>query len=172
MSEEKELEKEGEELAKVAVESNLGAKQLRTIYTLTKTRPLPMVEAFIKHQIARVSGTKALEMTLELLKKYDDKASFSKVLMYANMLHDYYERQAAMMYRTVAEECAKRICEQRGCKYLGVDLFMERGRLEVRVRVSDYRGDPGFLASSIGQEISHRDPKFQGKIWIEPVDRR
>jgi hypothetical protein len=53
MSEDKErkLKSEGEELAKIAVESGMGAKQLQTLYRLVKTRSLPFVEAYIKRQI-------------------------------------------------------------------------------------------------------------------------
>lgn len=173
MTEERELKKEGEELAKTAVESELGAKQLRTIYTLTRTKPLPMVEAFVQRQLSRVSGTKAFETILNLLKeRADDKAAFVKVLMYANMLYPYYERQDAMKYSIVAAESAKRICDQQGCKYVGLEVSTERDRTEIRVKVSGYRGDPKFLASSIGREIVHRDPKFPGNIWIEQIDRR
>ena len=173
LSEEKELKKQGEELAKIAVESRLGAKQLRTIYTLIKTKPLAFVEAFIQHQLSRVSGTKALEAALELLRKYEgDKGSFQKIVMYANMLYDYYERQVAMKYNPLVEEIAKKICEQQRCKFLGLELSTERDRIEIMVKVSDYRGDPKSLAYSIGQQILHRDPKFPGRIWIEKMDRR
>jgi hypothetical protein len=173
LSDEKALKEEGEELAKASVESKLGAKQLRTIYTLTKTKPLQFVEAFIQHQIARVSGTKALEMALGLLKKYgDNKSSFQRVLMYANMLYDYYEMQMARRYDPIAEEAAKRICEQRGCKYVGLDMSTKGDKIEVRVKVTGYRGDLKDLAFSIEREIVHRDPKFPGRIWIEQTDRR
>lgn len=173
MTEEKNLKKEGEDLAKIAVESKLGSKQLRTIYTLTKTKPLPFVEAFIQHQLSRVQGTKALEKALELLKSHgEDKAALERVFMYANMLYPYYEREAAMKYKIVAEEAARRICDQQGCKYVGLDVYTEKDRTEVSVRVSGYRGDPKLLASSIGREIVHRDPKFLGRVWIEQVDRR
>jgi len=40
MSEEKSLKMEGENLAKIAVDSRMGAKQLQTLYRLVKTRPL------------------------------------------------------------------------------------------------------------------------------------
>lgn len=173
MIEEKEIKKEGEELAKLAVESKLGTKQLRTIYTLTKTRPLPMVEAFIQQQLSRVSGTEALELALDLLKKHgEDKATFSKVLMYANMLYPYYERQSTMKYRVVAEDSAKKICERQGCKYSGLDVSIERNRVVIRVKVSGLRRDPKFLASDIEQEIVQREPNFPGRVWIEQIDRR
>lgn len=174
MSDEKELKREGEELAKTAVESKLGAKQLRTLHTLAKTKPLPMVEAFIQRQLSRnVSGKEAFEVTLGLLKRYgEDKAVFSKILMYANMLYDYYERMSAMKYREVAEESARRMCEQHGCKYMGLDILTDKNRIEVKVRVSGYRGDPKTLSSSIWRDIIHKDPKFQGRIWIEQNERR
>jgi lambda repressor-like predicted transcriptional regulator len=40
--EERSLKKEGEDLAKVAVESGLGSKQLQTIYRLTRKGLWPM----------------------------------------------------------------------------------------------------------------------------------
>jgi hypothetical protein len=172
--EEKEIKKMGEELSKVAVESKLGAKQLRTIYTLTKTKPLPLVEAHIQHQLGRgLSGVDALKMSLDYLRKLvEDKATFQKVLMYANMLYPYYEAQAAMKYRVAAEEGARKMCERQGCRYLGLDVSSERGQVVVRVKVSGLRGEPKFLASDIEREIIQNDPKFPGRVWIEQVDRR
>jgi hypothetical protein len=173
MSEESELKRQGEELAKAAVDSKLGAKQLRTIYTLTKTKPLPMVEAFLQHQLGRVLGVKALEMALGLLAKHrENKAAFSRILMYANMLYNFYEREATMKYRSVIEDVAKGICEQQGCRYVGLELSTERDRVVARVSVSGFRGDPRILASSIDTEILHRELNFAGRIWIEQADRR
>jgi len=172
--EEKEIKKMGEELAKVAVESRLGAKQLRTIHTLTKTKPLPLVEAHIQHQLGRgLSGADALKMSLDCLRKLvEDKATFQKVLMYANMLYPYYERQAAMNYAVAAEEGARRACERQGCRYMGLDVSSERDRIVIKVKVSGLRRDPKFLASDIEREIIQSDPKFPGRVWIDQVDRR
>jgi hypothetical protein len=173
LSEEKDLKREGEELAKVAVESKLGAKQLRSIYVLAKTKPLPFVEAFIQRQLARVSGGKALEMILDLMKKHEDnKTDFLKDLMYANMLYDFYEKKSAMEYRAVAEESASKACQQHNCKYVGLDISTERGLVAITIRVSGYRNDPKVLASAIWQQMIQRDPKFHGRIWIEQIDRR
>lgn len=173
MSEEKDLKREGEELAKMSVESKLGAKQLRSIYVLAKTKPLPFVEASIQRQLARVSGTKALEMALGLLKKYEkDTTALLKVLMYANMLYDFYERQSTMEYRVVAEESAGKACQQYRCRYVGLEIHTDRGLVTLTVKVSGYRDDPKLLASAVMQEIMHRDPRFHGRVWIEQIDRR
>jgi len=75
MSEEKSLKMEGENLAKIAVDSRMGAKQLQTLYRLAKTKPLAYVEAYVQRQIARalaggVRGYEGFVKALELLRKY------------------------------------------------------------------------------------------------------
>jgi len=170
LSEERELEQKGERLAEVAVKSELGAKQLRAIYNLVRTKPLPFVEAFIKYQINRVSGREAWEMMLGLLREFGDKKELlSKVLMYANMLYDYHGIEVV---KTVAEESARNICQQQNCKYVGLEVSVDRNRYEVLVKVGGFRDDPRSLASPIWREIISKHPSFQGKVWINQVDRR
>lgn len=170
---ERELKKMAEELAKVAVESGLASKQLRAIYELTRTKPLPMVEAYVQRQLGRdVSGKKAFEMILDLLKSSEDKAVFSKILWYANMVFDYYQKQYVTGCRDVAEAASKRACEMHSCKYVGLDILTDRDLQEVKVKVSGFKGDPKFLASSIWREIVGKQPNFKGRIWIDQLDRR
>lgn len=170
MVDERELKTKGEELAELAVKSELGAAQLRDVYYMSKTKSLPFVEAFIQHQINRVSGRAAWEMMLDLLKDSgEDKERFSRILMYANMLRDFKERQVA---RLAAEEIARKICQQQGCDFVGLDLTVERREMEFVVKVGGFRGDPKSLAIPIKQEIINRHPSFQVYVMIDQTDRR
>ncbi|MEM3183385.1 MAG: hypothetical protein QXL87_02875, partial [Nitrososphaerota archaeon] len=83
---ERELKLEGEGLAKIAVDSGMGAKQLQTLYKLVRTNPLPFVEAYIKRQIGReVRGLNGFLKILDLCQKYaNDRVSLERVLLYAN----------------------------------------------------------------------------------------
>lgn len=167
------LKAKGEELAKLAVEHGLGSKQLRDLYRITKTKPLPMVEAYVKRQIARVSGSKALEAVLELISLFaEDKASFFRVLWYANMLYPYYEKQMSDQFDAIVGDVASKICAQRSCKYMGSEVSGDGHQKEYRIRVSGYFGDPVQLSMAIRREVMNRAPKFSGKIWIQSIDRR
>lgn len=167
------MKAKGEELAKLAVEHGLGSKQLRDLYKITKTKPLPMVEAHVKRQIARVSGSKALEAVLGLISLFaEDKALFLRVLWYANMLYPYYEKQVSAQFDAVVGDVASKVCAQRNCKYMGLDASSEEHQKEYRLRVSGYFGDPAQLSMAIRREVINREPKFSGKIWIQSIDRR
>jgi len=80
MTEEKKLKNEGEELAKLAVESGMGSKQLQVLYKISKTKPMAFVQAFLERQIGRgLRGLTGFVKALELSRKYeDDKAAFKK----------------------------------------------------------------------------------------------
>ncbi|MCX8153583.1 MAG: hypothetical protein N3E52_04025 [Candidatus Bathyarchaeota archaeon] len=167
------LKVKGEELAKLAVETGLGSKQLRDLYKVTKTKPLPVVEAHIKRQIARVSGSKALEAVLDLLSAFaEDKASFFRVLWYANMLYPYYEKLMTNKLDAVVSDVAGKVCAQRNCKYIGFESSVDGHQKEYRIRVSGYFGDPAQLSGAIRREVINRIPDFSGKIWIQSTDRR
>ncbi|MEM2099089.1 MAG: hypothetical protein QXU99_05010 [Candidatus Bathyarchaeia archaeon] len=166
------LKAKGEELAQLAVEHCLGSKQLRDLYRITKTKPLPMVEAYVKRQISRVSGAKALEYVLNLLSLFaEDKAAFFKVLWYANMLYPYYDRQASKQFEAVVGDVASKVCAQRGCKYVGLATSGDGHEMEYKVRVSGYSGDPAQLSMAIRRELMARAPKFSGKIFVQQIDR-
>ncbi|MEM2107792.1 MAG: hypothetical protein QXL10_00710 [Candidatus Bathyarchaeia archaeon] len=167
------LKAKGEELAKLAVEHGLGSKQLRDLYKITKTKPLPMVEAYVKRQIARVSGSKALEAVLDLLSLLaEDKGSFLRVLWYANMLYPYYEKQMSDQFDVILGDTASKVCAQRNCKYMGLETSSDGHQKEYKIRVSGYFGDPAQLSMAIRREVINRAPKFSGKIWIQSTDRR
>lgn len=171
MSEE-ELKNKGEKLAKLAVDSQLAAKQLRSLYTLVKTRPLPFVEAYVKRQITRVSGAEALEMVLNLLIEYrDDKSALIRLLMYTNMLYDFIERQSFEESISLVERSAQKVCEQKRCKCLRVNPPNAQGS-SFEVCVSGYYGDFKDLSMLIKKEIISCNPSFDCKIWIASVDRR
>jgi len=172
MVEEKSLKKEGEDLAEVAVKSNMGLKQLQTIYRLTKTRPMAFVEAYVKRQIGRrISGYDAFLTVLELIKRYEeDKVSFEKVLMYANMLYVYYEHEAEMKLKKAAEDIVKGIVERHGFRYDGLNIESRGKYVEFQVNVKSFHGNPKSLAMEIDRALRERVSemsKMRLRIWIE-----
>jgi len=171
MSEEKILKSEGEELARVAVKSGMGAKQLQTIYRLVKTRPLAYVQAFVKRQIGRdVRGFAGFMKMLELLGKYENsKGSFEKVLMYAVMLYDYCEKEPTINLKLAGEPVIKRIVERHGARYDGVSMRLRGNSLEVNVRAGRFHGNPKALAMEIEKALKANE-KFSNlnlRVWIE-----
>lgn len=172
--EEKELKSEAESLAKIAVESGLGSKQLRAIYDLCRTKPLPVVEAYVQRQLGRdVSGKKGFEHVLGLLVRFrEDKASFCRILWYANMVFDYFQKQYAMRYGEYAEAISRKACERFGCKYLGLETVSNGDLQELRVSVSGYVKNPKDLSSAIWRELTSKYPNFRGRVWIEQSERR
>lgn len=170
MVEEKSLMLEGENLAKVAVESEMGAKQLQTIYRLAKTRPLAYVEAHVKRQMSRIKGFMAFAKTLELLKKYEASPTlFMKVLMYAVMLYDYCEKEPVMKHRTVAEPVIRQVVEARGMTLSNVDMKLYGRSLGINVRVHRFSGNPKVLANEIEDALKRKGvfPGLSLRVWIE-----
>lgn len=173
MSEDKErrLKLEGEELAKITVDSGMGAKQLQTIYRLVKTRPLSFVEAYIKRQIGReVRGLNGFLKMLELCQKYiNDKASLERVLMYANMLYDYFEKQPTLKLKAAGEESIKSVVEGHGLTYEGTSMDLRGRELEVRVKVKGLHGPPKPLAMEIERVLKSKNvfANLNLRIWIE-----
>lgn len=175
MMKEKDLKEKGETLAKKAVEGGLGSKQLKTLYKLAKTKPVPFIEVFIKRQMGRdvegfdSFGPPMLESVAECA---DDKASLQKTLMYANMLYPYFEKQATMGMKEEIEPIVKQIVEEFG--YRGVEISERRGLLEFRVKLTRFRGDPATLAPKIAREIREKVPrvsKLRFRVWIEKLER-
>ena len=167
---ERKLKLEGEELAKIAVESGMGAKQLQTIYRLVKTRPLPFVEAYIERQIGRdVRGLNGFLKALDLCKRYSgDKASLERVLLYANMLYDYFEKQPVIRLKAAGEQPIRSVVEGRGLTYDGVSMNLHGRNLEVKVKVRDLRVPPKPLATEIEQALKGKS-EFAGlnlRVWI------
>ena len=64
-----------------------------------------------------------LELLIECA---DDKVTFLKVLMYANMLYLYVEKQAAMELKEEIEPVVRYILERYG--YRGLEIGQERGQ--------------------------------------------
>ena len=171
MMKEEDLKEKGETLAKIAVDSGVGSKQLTTIYKLAKTRSLPFIEVFIKRQMGRdVQGFDSLgPPVLELLSECaDDKASLQKALMYANMLYPYAEKQATLGIKEEIEPIVKQIVE--GFGYRGLEISESRGRSEFRVKLARFHGDPGRLSSELARELRDKIPavsKLRFRVWIE-----
>ncbi|MGB9672029.1 MAG: hypothetical protein ACPLZY_02660 [Candidatus Norongarragalinales archaeon] len=171
MSEEKKLKTEGEELAKIAVDSGMGAKQLQTIHRLVKTRPLPYVEAYVQRQIGReVRGLAGFTKVLELLKKYEsNKMTFEKVLTYAVMLYDYCEKEPTMALKVAGDPVIRRVVEARGFLFDGAKLKLYGRNLDVNVRVKMFYGNPKALATDIEKALKSKDEfaSLNLKVWIE-----
>jgi len=170
MMNEKDLKEKGEELAKIAVEGGLGSKQLKTMYKLAKRKPVPFIEVFVKSKIGRnVVGFDSFgPAMLELLSECaDDKPSLQKILMYANMLYQYIERQATMGLKEEIEPVVKQLVE--GFGYRCVEI-LENGGTEFRVKLARFRGNPAMLASEITRELREKVPavsKLRFRVWIE-----
>lgn len=171
MSREKSLKSEGEDLAKVAVDSRMGATQLQTLYRLVKTRPLAFVEAFVKRQIGRgVRGYNGFVKVLELLEKYEgEKPLLEKVLMYAVMLYDYCEKEPTMKLKSVADPIVRRIVERKRCTYNGLDMDFQGRNLSVNVYVPRFHGNPKALASEIESALKTKEEfsSLNMRVWIE-----
>ncbi|MEM2092136.1 MAG: hypothetical protein QXR59_02485 [Candidatus Bathyarchaeia archaeon] len=173
MSEEKErnLKLDGEDLAKIAVNSGMGAKQLQTVYKLVRTRPLPFVEAYIQRQIGReVRGLNGFLKMLELYQKYaNDRVSLERVLLYANMLYDYFEKQPTLKLKAACEQSIKNIVEGHGLTYDGVSMNLRGKDLEVKVKVRGLHGPPKPLAMEIERALKGKSDfaSLNLKVWIE-----
>lgn len=175
MFDERSLKAKGEDLARVSVESNLGFKQLSTIYKITKTRPLSFVEAFIQRQIGRrVQGFDVVgEVLLELLREFtEDKAAFQKVLMYANMLYDYYEKKSEDKLKGMVEEVVKKVVDKYG--FLGLEISSRRGFTQFEVELARFYDDPRVLSSQIERTLRQRVPEVSNlnfRVWIKKSRR-
>ena len=171
MSEEKSLKLEGEELARVAVSSRMGAKQLQTIYRLVKTRPLAFVEAFVQRQIGReVRGFAGFVKALEILKKYGgNRGALEKVLMYAVMLYDYCEKEPVLKLKAVGEPIIKQVVEGRGVEFEGATMRLHGRNVEINVRVRRFYGNPKALAMEIEKALKAKEEfsNLNLRIWIE-----
>ncbi|MGB9960012.1 MAG: hypothetical protein ACPLKQ_05780 [Candidatus Bathyarchaeales archaeon] len=172
MVEEKELKEDGEQLARIAVESGMGLKQLQTIYRLVKTKPMAYVQAYIQRQIGRgVRGFSAFMKLLELSKKYEeDRAVFEKVLMYAIMLYDYIEAEPTMKLSAVSEGIVRNIVNRQGVAFEGLQIKLFGNSAEVRVKTGRFHGNPKALAMEIERALTEKVPEFRNmrcKIWIE-----
>jgi hypothetical protein len=177
LTEEKGLKEEGEELAKTAVASGLGSKQLGSLYRQTLTKPIPFVEAFVKRQIGRgVPGFPGAlgDRMLALLRKYEEnKAMLERALMYANMLYPYYEVQSMMALKETVESLVKRMTERFG--FDGIEISRRGQDMEIRVRLARFYGNRAALASEISAEILRRVPeasRLSFRVWIEQAERR
>jgi len=175
MSEEKKLKLVGEDLAKKAVDSGMGASQLKTVYKLVKTRPLPFVQAHLQRQISRalersVSGLAGFQRILDVLGDYEDrKASFERILMYAVMLYPYYEKEPVLELTVSAQPVVKRIVDKTGAEFEGISMRRQGNYLQINVRVRGFSGYAKSLAKEIEDGLKKK-PGFSGlnlRVWIE-----
>lgn len=189
-SEYKEL---GEGLAESSVRTGLGARQLRSIYKLVKTKPLPMVEAFVKRQISRTGrgrrgGPRGFDVfgpaLLEKVEEFkDNKQGLLKVLWYANMLYPYYEggygkekssspggQTGTGSSPTAVDGNLRSKLEPIVSKYCsrhgysGLTLREERSGLLCTVRLRRFRGNPRSLSVDLVKEVTSYIPELTGRI--------
>jgi len=160
----------GEELARVAVDSDMGAKQLQMIYQLTKTKPLAFVQAHLERQMGRdIPGKAGFNKALEILEKYrDDKAGFEKTVMYAIMLYDYVKRKPSIDLEISAEPVVKRVLNRRGIEYNGLTINLSGRNCRVEVKARRFHGNPKQLSAEIERELKKAE-RFSGtslNVWI------
>ncbi len=172
MTEEKDLKVEGEQLARIAVESEMGSKQLQTIYRLVKTKPTAYVQAYIQRQIGRgVRGLSAFMKVLELSKKYEEQRMvFEKVLMYAIMLYDYVEAEPIVKLRAASEGIVRDIVNRYGATFEWLQIKLFGNTAEIRVKTERFHGNPKALAMEIERALNEKVPEFRNvrlKTWIE-----
>jgi len=172
MSEEKNLKEIGEELARVAVSSGMGAKQLQTIYKLTKTKSMVYVQAYLKRQIGRgISGLTGFKKVVDLLEEYEDnKGAFQRIIMYAVMLYDYIEKEPVIDLTIVAEPIVKRVIERHHAVFDGVTIKLTDDTAYINVKTKRrFHGNPKATAMEIERELKRRSEfsNLNLKIWIE-----
>jgi len=161
----------GKDLAKTAVDSDMGAKQLQTIYQLAKTRPLAFVKAHLQRQMGRdIPGKAGFKKALEILEKYiDDKAGFEKSMMYAIMLYDHEKRKPSIELELAAEPIVKRVLNSRGIEYDGLTIDLSGRNCRVDVKTRRFHGSPKQTSMEIEREL-RRNEKFSGlnlNVWIK-----
>jgi len=174
MPEEKELKSEGESLAKIAVESKMGKKQLKTLYDIARTKPLEYLDAFVKRQLSRtiegtLDGGEAFFYIENLLKKYEgQRMAIQKVMMYALMLYDYYEKEPAIKLLPIAEPVIKREVEMQGHSYGGAEVRVDQNVISFNVRVPGFSGNPKILAYDIVGALKKKEEfsDLNVRVWI------
>ncbi|MEM3366224.1 MAG: hypothetical protein QXM93_07370 [Candidatus Methanomethyliaceae archaeon] len=175
MSEEKELKKEGENLARLAVERGLAAKQLQMIYKVIRTKPLPFAEAFVQRQLSRalegtMQGAEVLEKILEMLKRYEnDKLVIERIIMYAVMLYPYYERAPLLKMMRYAEPVVREILKRNGLSLDRVEPQLHGNTVILNVHIPNFRDNPKILAGEIERGLRSEE-NLSGvslRVWIK-----
>ncbi len=175
MSEEKDLKMEGETLAKKAVESGMGRKQLTELYRLSKVKPIEYLDAYAKRQFSRtlegtLSGRDTFAYVSELISKYDgQKPKLQKILMYAVMLYDYYEKEPLMRIPSIAEPVVRKEVEKSGYTCGKIDPQIQGNEVCINVHVPGFAGNPRDLAVNIKDALMKKQELFgyNLKVWIQ-----
>jgi len=165
----------GERLAKQAASSGIGSKQLRQLFTMTQTRALDQLDAFIKYQIGRnVRGfNKIGSDLLRLVEAHrDDKPFVIDTLRYVCLTTDYYRIGEIRKLEPEIESVAKRMCT--GYGYRGTELSSVDRGTRVNIYLDKFHGDSRGLAEDIRRELmrniqSLREVDFE--VWINPRRR-
>jgi len=171
---ERDLKRIGECLADSAARAGVGAKQLKELYRIVKTRPIPFLEAYIERQISRsVGGFNAFGPdVLEVVKKLEDKGDLQKAFMYMNMVYEYVRMKKGGMkegtgWREKLEPLVEDLTSRFG--YGGITLEQEAEGLRCTVRLQRFSGNPKQLALDLYSEaVSHYPELSRGiRFWIE-----
>ena len=194
LMDEAEYKKLGEELAREAAAVGLGSKQLRSIYTLAKTKPLPYVEAIVKRQTARAAqgergGPIGFDRfgpaLLRVMERFtEDKQGFEKVLLYANLLVDYVKisgdrstetRDASPVVtsssstdiRSRIEPIVSQECSRYG--FAGLTIRNEGSTVIYEVSLPRYYGDPAEVSRTLYSKAIAECPELRERIrfWIK-----
>lgn len=181
MSEEENLKSEGDELAKITVESRMAADQLRKIYQLVrvrpllKTMPLEYVQVHVQRQMVRVRGHAGFKRVLELLGKYKtNRETLERVLMYALMLYDYHRNKPVLDLVEVAEPIIQAIIKRHSAQFNGMNIKLRGNLAVVTVRVRRFYGSRPALANEIQRALKEKRAfsDLNVKVWIESGQRR
>lgn len=183
---EKELYKIGEELAIAAAKADVGSKQLRDLYKISKTQALPRLEAYVKRQIVRSSkkeksSPKGFDkfgpVMLSTMESFgDDKAGLTRALEYANYLHDWEKLKIAkdMYGQDSTTELKKKIeplVKRQSSKFVYDGIYLEEDGRQIRCKVllRRFSGNPAQFASELYREVVSHYPELSGSIrfWIE-----
>lgn len=170
MSAERALKEEGEELAKAAVENDIGSTPLRRLYEIAKSRSLVFLEAYVQQQIPRIKGYPSFgPRVLDVLRRHgDNKREVIAVLKYANMLYDYHRLKPIIELQPKVEKVVKD--KTRPYLFRGVEIGQKREFFEVKVYLGNFRGDPRSYSREIAEHIRRVIPEMSGisfRVWIE-----
>jgi hypothetical protein len=165
----------GERLAKEAASSGIGSKQLRQLFTITQTRTLDHLDAFIKYQIGRnVRGfDKIGPELLKLIEEHrNDKPFAIDTLRYVCLTTDYYRIGEIRKLEPQIESVVKRIGLRYG--YRRTELSSDDRGTRMNVYLDNFHGDSRGLSEDIHRELakniqSLREGDFE--VWINPRRR-
>jgi hypothetical protein len=177
MLDEKNLKFEGDELARICVESGMGVDQLRKIYQLVRVRPLldvkslEYVQVYVQRQMTRVRGRAGFKKVLELIDKYGSvRKELEKILMFALMLYGFHREKPVLDLLEVAEPVIREVIERHGAEYRETKIKLRGNLAVVAVKTWSFRSNRGVAANEIRHALKSKSEfsNLDVKVWIEP----